>query len=373
MPAAAAKTKVNTRYQAVLGSDDVEVKRVAKEIAVKLLPAGGDEFAQEVIDGCASNADEASQRIHDTINALLTFPFFGGEKLVWLKNATFLADNPMGRAAAVTEALEQLIATLEKGVPESTRFLMSATEVDRRRTFYKSLSKLAKVEVYDRLDTSKSGWEDEAAILVRQLASERRLQFGEDSLELFVLFTGGDRRIVTAELEKLDLYLGPGERQVTEEHVRLLVPMSRAGIIWELGNALSERNVRRALSLVDQLIFQGESAIGILIVAIIPTVRNLLLVKDLMVRHRLSRPQQPFFFGKTLERLPPEAIAHLPRKKDGGLNSYPLGLAAIHAQRYDQPRLQSALAACLDANAKLVTSSLDPKTVLSQLVVRIAA
>ncbi len=371
MPAATAKTKAPARYHAVLGSDDVEVKRVAKEWALKLAPEGGDEFAQEVIDGCATNSEDAAQKIHATINALLTFPFFGGEKLVWLTNANFLADNPMGRSAAVLEGLEQLIATLDGKVPGSVRFLFSATEVDKRRSAYKALSKLAKVEVYDKLDTSKSGWEDEAAILVRQLAGERELQFAEEALDLFVLFTGGDRRVVASELEKLDLYLSP-ERRVSEELVRMLVPMSREGIIWDLGTALSERNVRRALSLLDQLLFQGESAIGILIVAVIPTVRNLLLVKDLMVRHRLSRPQQPFFFGKQLDRLAPEAIAHLPRKKDGGLNTFPLGLAAIHAQRYEVAHLQSALAACLEANVKLVTSSLDPKTVLSQLIVRIA-
>ena len=39
-------------------------------------------------------------------------------------------------------------------------------------------------------------------------------------------------------------------------------------------------------------------------------------------------------FGKTLERLPPEAVAHLPRKKDGGINAFGLGLAAVHAQRF---------------------------------------
>ena len=279
----------------------------------------------------------------------------------------------MGRSAAVTEALEQLTATLETGVPESIRFLMSASEVDKRRTFFKSLSKLANVEVFDQLDTSKSGWEDQAAILVRQLATPRKLRFSEESLELFVLFTGGDRRVVESELEKLDLYLGPGEREIGEELVRTLVPMSREGIVWDLGTAISERNVRRALALLDQLLFQGEKAVGILIVAIIPTVRNLLLVKDLMARHRLSKPQQPFFFGKQLDRLPPDAIAHLPRKKDGGLNTYPLGVAAIHAARYDTPHLQKALAACLEANVKLVTTQLDVKIVLGQLIVQIAA
>jgi DNA polymerase-3 subunit delta len=151
------------------------------------------------------------------------------------------------------------------------------------------------------------------------------------------------------------------------------VPLSRAGIIFELGNALAERNLRRALSLLDQLLFQGESAVGILLVAIIPTVRNLLVVKDLMVQHKLSRPQQPFFFGKSLERLPASATSHLPRKKDGTVNAFALGLAACHAHRYRLEELRTALELCLQANLQLVTSGLEPQVVISQLLVKIIA
>lgn len=373
MPAAKSKaaTAAKSQIHAVLGTDESEVKRVAKDLAAQLTPADGGDFGQDVIDGVATSADDASQRIHQTIEALLTLPFFG-EKLVWLKNANFLADNVMGRSAAVQEGLEKLLETLSAGLPPSVRFLLSATEIDKRRSFYKTIGKLAKVEVFDKLDPSKSGWEEEAAMLVRQLAGEHGLRFQEEALELFAMFTGGDRRVISNELEKLDLYLSSNPRDITADDVRLLVPMSRAGIIWELGNSLAERNLARCLDLLDQLLFQGESAIGILLVAIIPTVRNLLVVKELMTRHKLSRPAQPFFFGKTLERLPPEATSHLPRKKDGGINAYALGLAACHVQRYTLEELRAGLEACLEANIQLVNSLLEPEAALSQLLVKLA-
>lgn len=301
----------------------------------------------------------------------MTFPFMGGEKLVWLKNADFLGDDPTGRAAAVTEALEELAKILGAGLPESTRFLLSAVGVDKRRSFYKTLGKVAKVEVFDAVDTSKSGWEEDAAARARELAGQRGLHFSAEAIELFALSTGGDRRVMENELEKLDLYLGSETRGVTVEQVRELVPLSRAGVVFELGNALAARDLHHALSLLDQLLFQGENAVGIMLVAIIPTVRNLLIAKDLMTRHKLSRPQQPFFFGKTLEKLPPAATAHLPRKKDGTVNTYALGLAAIHAHRYSGEELRTALSACLDANVRLVTSSMEPEIVISQLLVRI--
>ncbi len=369
---AAAKAKAQTQIHAILGSDDGEVKRAARDLAVRLTPAGGGDFACDTIDGAVQYADEAAARIHATVEALLTFPFFGGEKLVWLKSAAFLADDVLGRSQAVIEALEKLAETLGS-VPESTRFLISAVGVDKRRTFYKTLTKLAKVEVFDKVDASKSGWEEEAASLVDGLAGQRGLSLSEDAAELFVLLTGGERRVIENELEKIDLYLGPERRMVAVEDVRLLVPLSRAGIVFEIGNAIAERDLSRALGLLDQLLFQGETPIGIMYAAIIPTVRNLLVVKDLMTRHRLSKPAQPFFFGKTLERLSPDAVSHLPRKKDGGINAFGLGLAAIHAHRYELGELQSALDACLKANIQLVSSSLDAEVALSQLLVKIIA
>jgi DNA polymerase-3 subunit delta len=369
----AAKTKAQTQFHAIVGSDDGEVKRVAKDLAAQLTPEGGGDFACDVIDGAVPYAEEAATRIHGAVEALLTFPFFGGEKLVWLKSASFLGDDQLGRSQAVIEALEKLAETLSGGVPESTRFLLSAVGVDKRRTFYKTLTKLAKVEVFDKVDSSKAGWEEEAATLVDTHARARGLSFSGEASELFVLLTGGERGVIENELEKLDLYLGAERRTIALEDVRALVPLSRAGIVFEIGNAIAERDLRRALSLLDQLLFQGETPIGIMYAAIIPTVRNLLLVKDLMARHRLSKPAQPFFFGKTLEKLPAEAVAHLPRKKDGGINAFGLGLAAVHAQRHEVGTLRAALEACLEANVQLVTSSGEAEVVLSQLLVKIIA
>ena len=368
---AAAASAKKAQVHAVVGSDEAEIKRAAKELAAQLTPGG--DFGEEVIDGMADNADAAITKIHETIQALLTFPFFGGEKFVWLKNVTFLADTPAGRSEGVAEALGKLAETLQGGMPESTRFLISAIDTDRRRSFYKTLTKLAKVAVFDHLDTSRSGWEDAAAALVQELAATHDLHFSADALELFTLFTGGDRRVIGNELEKLSVYLGGGKQEATVEDVRRMVPVSKTGVVFELGNAIATRDLPRALELLDQLLFQGESAIGIFIVAIMPTVRNLLVTKDLMVRHKLQRPQQPFFFGKTLERLPAEATAHLPRKKDGTVNAYGLGIAASHAHRFTDAELRAALDACLSANIQLVTSGMEAKVVLSQLLVRICS
>lgn len=358
---------------AVVGSDEGEVKRHARQLAGEMAPAGAGDLGCEVIDGSADNVDQATLRIHETIDALLTLPFFGGDKLVWLKNANFMGDNVTGRAPSVLEALEKLAQTLGKGLPGGVRFLLSAPEIDKRRSFYKALGKVAKLLVFDKLDTSRSGWEEEAASIVRDRAEALGLRLRGEAQELFILLTGGDSRQIANELEKLDLYLGETRREVTPADVRLMVPASRAGVVFELGNALAARDLKQSLALIDQLLFQGETAIAILLVAIIPTVRNLLMAKDLMQRHRLSRPAAPFHFTATLNRLPSGATDHLPRKKDGTLNTYALGIAATGAHRYEIAELKAAMEKCLEANVALVSSSVEARIVLSELVVRIAA
>ena len=368
------KTKAarSAHIHAVVGSDESAVKTAASELAVQLAPADAGDFGVETIDGCADNADQAAARIRSTIEALQTLPFFGGGKLVWLKNANFLGDSKLGGAAAVQEALEELSAALEGDLGAGeVKFLLSAPEVDKRRSFYKVLAKRAELQVFDKLDSSRSGWEEEATDLVQSLGKKRQLRFAGEALDLFVLLTGGDTRTINNELEKLDLFLGPKERQITLEDVRTLVPISRGGVIFELGNALAARRLERALALVRRLLDQGESAIGILLVALIPTVRNLLLAKDLMQRHRLPRPSAPFSFISTLNRLPAEATAHLPRKKDGSINGYTLGIAAIQAHRFEVEQLIAGLEACLKANLQIVTSQLDHELILNQVVVKL--
>jgi len=366
-----AKTKApNTKIYAVLGSDEAEVKRVAAELATNLTPPSAGDFGLETIDGAADNADQAEARIRSAIEALQTLPFFGGTKVVWLKNVNFLGDDQKARSGVVQSALEELSELIDSGFGPGITFLISATEVDKRRSFYKTLLKRGEVQVFDRVDSSRGGWEEEALGMVQQRAKKRKLQFDEDALDLFVLLTGGDTRQIQNELEKIDTFLGK-DRIVTGELVRELVPLSRAGVIFELGNALAARDLQQSLKLVRRLLDQGESAIGILLVTIVPTIRNLLLAKDLMERYRLPRPHSPFQFISAINRLPAEATDHLPRKKDGSINAYALGIAAQRTGQFETTQLVQAMQACLEANIQLVTTQLDHELILTEVVVKL--
>src|ERR1700722_12712268 len=196
-----AKTSEASNVFAVLGSDEGETKRRARELAIELTPEEGADFGVDTIDGMADNTEQAVLRIRQAIEAIQTLPFFGREKLVWLKNVNFLAETAAGRSTAVLEALEDLKEVLSRGLPDGVSFLLSAAEVDKRRSFYKSLGKFAKVEQFDRIDTTRPGWEEEVQAIAHRLAAELNLGFEPEALEIFVRLAGTDGRQLRNELE----------------------------------------------------------------------------------------------------------------------------------------------------------------------------
>jgi DNA polymerase III subunit delta len=361
-----------SRIYAVVGSDEATIKNRARELAQQLTPEGSGDFGQDVIDGAAENADQAVSRIHLAIEAVQTLPFFGPGKLVWLKDINFVGDTAAGRSAQVLTALERLQQFLAAGLPVGVVFLISAPEIDKRRSFYKWLSKIAKVEQFDRIDTSRQGWEEDAESLVRALAAERDLVFQPEALELFVRLAGADTRQLQSEIEKIDLYLGD-KREIDAELVRRLVAKTATGVIWELGNAITKRRLASSLGLLDQLLFQGETPIGILYAAIIPTVRNLLVTKEILETYKIKAPNAPYQFNSIIARLPPVAQNFLPRRKDGSVNAYGLGIAACDAHRFSLNQLIHGFEECLKANLQLVTTQLEPRLILGTLLVRLLA
>ncbi len=356
---------------AVVGTDEGRVKEEALRLHRELTGGIDDGFTHETIDGTADNSDGAFQICRSAVEALQTFPFLGGEKVVWLKGATFLADDVTGRSERTLSGVENLRSCLEAGLPVGVTFLLSATGIDKRRAFWKFLEKRARVAVFDKIDTSREGWEEEVAALVEKRAGELGLAFESEALQLFVMLAGEATRQIGNELEKLDLYLGPGRREVTVDDVRRMVPMSRAGVVFEIGNALQRGDAVRALELIDQQLERGENAVGLMRASIIPTVRNLFMAKVLADKGLPAGNYKSF--TAAIERLPEIERVWLPQKKTGGVNAYPLFLSLQGAGAFSLEGLRGAMESALKADLSLVTSGLDERLVLHRLVVEITA
>ena len=355
---------------AIVGSDDGRVKEEALRLHRDLTGGVDDGFTHETIEGTADNSEGAFQICRSVVEALQTLPFFG-EKVVWLKNASFLLDDVTGRSERTLSGVESLKGCLEGGLAPGITFLLSSTGIDKRRAFWKFLEKGAQVKAYDKIDTSRDGWQEEVAGLVEKKAKELGLQFGDDALELFIMLAGEATRQIANELEKIDLYLGPDRREVTPDDVRRMVPLSRAGVVFEIGNALQNGDAARALELIDQQLERGENAIGLMRASIIPTVRNLFMAKVLSDKKLPTRNYRDF--AAAIDRLPEMERLWLPQKKAGGVNVYPLFLCLRGADQFTLEGLRGAMESALRADRSLVTTGLDHRLVLHRLVAEVTA
>src|SRR5216684_5489317 len=93
-------------------------------------------------------------------------------------------------------------------------------------------------------------------------------------------FIGNQLRMLAHELDKLATYVGPGAAITVEDVRQLSAQVHEARIIFDLTDALAQRNRKQALDLLHDLLADGEPPLR-LISTITSQVRSLLLVKEL--------------------------------------------------------------------------------------------
>src|SRR6266550_3395431 len=83
----------------ICGDDDFAVQQWSAEL-------GG--MDHETIEASVGNSGDALTVIGKLREALQTLPFFGGGKVVWLRDCNFLGEDRTASSAAVTETLAEL-------------------------------------------------------------------------------------------------------------------------------------------------------------------------------------------------------------------------------------------------------------------------
>ncbi len=357
----------SARCLAFLGSDE-GLSSAAAHAAYLQLTADSEGWGDEIIDGAAPNVDEALRIIQRTISGLQMVNMFGGGKTIWLRGVTFMGDSPQGtKSQAVLDALDTLLSCLEN-LPEGTYFCLQAMEVDKRRSFYKKLTKIARIEEYSKIDISRQGWERELAQFVTRLARERALSLSPEAMDLFVHRVHENSRQIANELDKLAVYLGRESRRLEVADIELMVPVSRKGVIYEISRALERGNAASAIALVDAQLESGESAIAIIRAAFIPTLSNRYRASLLLARHQVDLSSTSAM-ERSLEQLPPSLCKLIPSKKDGTPNYYGFYQHARDCSKLSPKKALRALRACAEADKQLVSTSIDPRVLLHRLVI----
>ena len=372
MPATLTKAK---SIYLIGGADEFSIKETAAKLAEKLAPKKAGEFGLEIIDGSASNQDEALKVLARLREALNTVGLFGGgDKLVWLKNTDLLADSPTTRAEAVKESLAELADLLKGGLGDGVTLLISAIGTDRRKTLYKTLEKAGEVQFFEALEEGKGDSDEEIEAFIQSKSRADSKTMNPEAVQAFRELVAPNLREIANELEKLFVYVGK-RSAVTKEDVRAICSASRQAVIWELTDALGARRTSQAIHALENLLDAGEQPIGVLMM-LVAQFRLMLLAKDLMQRKLIAvRDGQGgnFEFVKAFERLPEQATAHFPRTKEGALpNAWRLYRCALAAKNFSTSELIRAMELLLEANHQLVSTQLDDRLVLEETIAKIA-
>ncbi len=244
------------------GTDEYLVSHHARKAVNTLCPEAEQTLGLETVNGTVKTIDEAVAALKTTLGALRTVGLFGGQKTVWLRDVSIFKDKIFQKNKEVKDLLAELADDLKKGLPDGHHLVISTFGVDKRSVFYKTCVDVAEVEAYDlpEQDYKKRP-------IIRERAQKLFAKAGSRpqpaALDLFLEKVGMDTRQLVMEAEKLILYIGD-RGEITVEDVKAITSSSSEAITWDFTDALGERRLDEALKILRQLLFQGESPVGVM-------------------------------------------------------------------------------------------------------------
>ena len=359
----------------VCGDDDFAVKQRAKQLfQAWSAELGG--MDHETIEASVSNAGDALKVIGKLREALQTLPFFGGGKVVWLRDCNFLGEERTATSAAVTETLAELAEELKTFAWENVRLLISAGKVDKRKVFYKTLDKLGTTEIFEAWSQDDKDWADRAQIAAREAVRKRDKEISGAALGELVVRAGGNARQLENEIEKLCVFTGE-RKKIEMVDVTTICAHNKTAKAFALGDALGDRDLPRLLKRLDEELWatkfdKDKSEIGLLY-GLIGKVRAMLLLKEMLREGWVKETSDYNHFKAQLERVPADQFPAEKKFNPLALSPYVLFKALPQVKKYTTAELVRAMEVLLRCNQRLVSSGLDEALVLQQALVQIVS
>jgi len=251
----------------ICGADDFLVGRLGKARHDELAATVEDEFSRETISGFVNTVDETESAIARFRDSVQTVSMFGGRRLVWFKDVNFLADSRTGNSETVKSAVEHFQSILSTVNPAEVAVLITASPVDRRKSFYKWCEKTA-----DFAFVGAATPEDAMESLAMTALAEARtlgVSIEPDALQLLLARSGANTRFLVSEVNKLAAHANPsaatakspgGAFVITEADVETLTPNLAEGDFFEATETFFRGDLRATLAALDRHFFAGESA-----------------------------------------------------------------------------------------------------------------
>lgn len=326
------KSKEPAPFYLLFGEETFLLRTAVEEVTRLALPRGATDFNYDVFYG----KDADPNRI---VSACETLVMFGGRRLVVVKEIQRM--NAAG--------LEALSKYLGNPSPVTTLLCVGQTQdkaLSKQTGFYRKAKKAGVVQEFVALR------EWEVSTFLRKQAKQRGLVLAEVAEQALIQAVGSDLASLDGALEKVDLYLGPGEkvREVHEDALRAVVAMTRSLEVFEFTDALAGRELARSLQLLEEMLEQGQNGIGI----------NRMVSRQMRQIWQVKAAQARGLGKNDIVRVV-------------GISPYFVDRLQGYARRFSERQLQLALHKTLETDRRLKSSRLKERVLLEEMVVAICA
>jgi DNA polymerase-3 subunit delta len=357
----------------ICGDDDFAVKQRARQIFQEWSAELGG-MDHETIEASAGNSGDALNILGKLREAINTLPFFGGGKVVWLRDCNFLGEERTASTAAVTEMLASLAEELKTFNWQNVRLLISAGKVDKRKVFFKTIEKTGAVEIFSAWSVDDKDWAERAEAAALAAFRQREKPVDDNALAELINRVGPNPRQLESEVEKLCLFAG-GRKSVALADVQAICSRNKTARAFALGDALGDRDLPRLLKRLDEELWESKfdkdkSEIGLLY-GLISKVRAMLFLKEMLREGWIKETRDYNAFKAQLGRVPADQLPADKKFNPLAINPYVLYKALPQAKKYSSAELVRAMEVLLRCNQRLVSSGLDEALVLQEALVQI--
>jgi DNA polymerase III delta subunit len=360
---------VAPRIHVLVCEDDYILAGKADALVAQL--SQSEAVSKEIIDGATDTIDTTIEAVSRFCDAIRQIDLFASEKLVWLKNASFLgSDRTMG-SEAIKEMLSQLLEFLSGDLPDGIEIVITSTSFSKKYSFCKqlvTLEKTGKVS-FEEIAVGKKGKLTTADFkkLLNNYLAEHKLEMGAKEQEYFCSMITTSSRVFINELDKLFLYTS--DKAPTIQDIDSIVTMSNMQEPWDLLDAYGERNAHKVLRILHNLYDLRVDPV-FLIGQLEQRTNELLILVD-CIKHGYARLSAgSSFYGRTemnvswsdaLTGEDEAALADLGKYKISGWQASRI---AAQVKNWDRITLRLARMKLIEAHVKMVSIGTNPKDLL---------
>ncbi len=247
----------------IFGDEPYLVEKGVKLLLDKAVSAEFREFNLNVYHGAEAKGEEI-------VETAQTLPMFAERRVVLVKKSTALS----------AAALEILSGYVQDPSP-STCLILQGEKIDQRKKFFLDLKKNGKLVEYKRL------YENQLGVFIRNEAAVYGKRLEPAAVEMLVHFIGNNLQDLATQIEKVATYVGE-RNPVKVDDVRQVASDTKVDTVFDLANALGEKNMGKALRSLHTMLRDGEAPL-MLLAMMTRHFRQLRLVRELLEKKLSSQ------------------------------------------------------------------------------------